>query len=108
MSVQFLRLTHQGKSNSENEDHHSTTQRQQEVARSHDSNDKQGGVFLLEVLDEILVLSCPHRAHEDQRDHRTAQKHAKRVQKPTQHKGNTDYTTSKSTQTLYMAMQNNN
>lgn len=108
MSVQFLRLTHQGKSNSENEDHHSTTQRQQEVARSHDSNDKQGGVFLLEVLDEILVLSRPHRNHEDQRNHCPAQKHAKRVQKPTQHKGNTDYTTSKSTQTLYMAMQNNN
>lgn len=88
MSVQFLRLTHQGKSNSENEDHHSTTQRQQEVARSHDSNDKQGGVFLLEVLDEILVLSRPHRNHEDQRNHCPAQKHAKRVQKSTQ-MGNT-------------------
>lgn len=77
-----VRLTQQRKCNSKDEDQDTATQRQQEVTGDHDPHHKQSGILPFEILDDGLVLSCPHRAHEDQSHHGASQKHSKRVQEP--------------------------
>lgn len=76
------RLTKQWECDSEDEDHDTPTQWQQKVTGDHDSNNKQSGILLFEILDDGLVLSCPHWTHEDQSHHGSPQKHAKWVQEP--------------------------
>lgn len=82
-------LTEQRKRDPKDEDHDTTTQRQQKVTRDHDSNDKQSGVLPFEVLDCGLVLSGPHRTSKHQTHHSSSQKHAKWVEKPEKKKNDT-------------------
>ena len=82
MCLFTVKLTQQGEGDSEDEDHDSATQRQQEIAGAQHRGHKQSWVLLLEVLDDGLVLSGPDRSHEDQGHHSSAQKHAKGIKKP--------------------------
>lgn len=77
-----MRLTQQGESDSKNEDHDATKQRQQKVTGDHDDEHEQSGVLPFEVLDDGLVFPGPHRSSKDQSHHSTSKNHGERIQEP--------------------------